>query len=428
MLLADSPLDLAGLAALGKKKKFKFDFKKKGPIAAMKALAPGKVMKLTRPLLKAGPIKGAKALFGKDEKSKALRKQARTAYVETVMKSQAALSPSFEKHYAFEQRRARVKALQTEAATTTDPERLRQIEAELAREAREQQKYLQGGKAVAAIFSIVGTVFPVLQLVSAAITLGVRAITAQDQKNAEKQLRFAEERAVKEMIAQGLSDGQARQVIALLKSGVDAQTALSSVLHPAGPYGGINPGGMYTPIEPEIPMKHPVYTTLPVPSPEPQVFIKNGASLAPDESMARFLSWLKGWRPEYYQQLVMQQPELLDVAAGSPTSLSGYDDWGHYDDLAGLGEINWGAIIDGVSGAVSAIGKTYFDTQMMKAQIEQVKRGQAPLPTAQAQQVAQQRTTAAGQATGMPSWVMPVGLGAGALFLGFLLFGSGRRG
>lgn len=413
MLLADEPLDLAGLAALGKKK-FKFDFKKKGPIAALKALAPGKVMKLTKPLLKAGPIKGAKALFGKDEKSKELRKQARIAYVETVMKSQAALSPSFEKHYAFEQRRNKVKALQTEAATTTDPERLRQIEAELAREAKEQQKYLQGGKAVAAIFSIVGTVFPVLQLVAAAITLGVRAISTQDQKNAEKQLRFAEDSAIQAMVSQGLSDAQARQVISLMKSGVDAQTALLSVLKPQSQ---------------EFAMENfPVVQVRPSSVPADRGIIRDGGGLPPDESVARFLSWLNGWRPDYYRELVAKQPEVLDVAAGSPTSLSGYDDWGNYDELAGLGEINWGGIIEGISGAVSTIGKTYFDTQMMKAQLDQVKRGQAPLPTAQAQQVAQQRAVAAGQASGLPSWVMPLGLGAGALLLGFTLFGGRRRG
>lgn len=414
MLLADEPLDLAGLAALGKKKKFKIDLKKKGPIEAMKALSPKKVMELTKPILKAGPIKGGKALFGKDEKSKELRKQARTAYVETVMKSQAALSPSFERHYEFEQRRQRVKALQGEAAATTDPERLRQIEQELSREAKEQEKYLKGGKVVASIFSIVGTVFPVLQLVSAAIMLGVRAITAQDQEAAAQQLQRAEDRAVQEMIAQGLSDAQARNVIALIKSGVDAQTALLTVL------------------QPQVLETQPMYQTLPyVPPAERGVVIRDGDKLPPDESVARFLSWLKGWRPDYYQQLVASQPEVLDIAAGSPTSLAGhdgYDDWGHYDALAGLGQIDWGGIINGISGAVSSIGKTYFDTQMMKAQLEQVKRGQAPLPTAQAQQVAQQRAAAAGQARPLPPWVMPVGLGAIALLGGFLLFGRRRRG
>ena len=136
----------------------------------------------------------------------------------------------------------------------------------------------------------------------------------------------------------------------------------------------------------------------------------------PQAAQQAFLDWLKSYNLEAYEAVLAEMPMIRAPA------LSGYRDYG---DLAGLGF--WESLATAANAIVSTAGtvmKSVYDKKLMDVQIKQMQAQQAPLPTPMAQQVVSGQRPA--PATGVPTWLWPVGGGA-LLLVGFLLF-RGRRG
>lgn len=402
MLLVES-----GMGGLAGKKKGRF--KGKGGFAMMKAIAPDKLWKATKPIMKAGPKAGLKAPFSKDAKSQLLKDQMKTAYVDTVMKSQAAVSPSFDKHYEAELRKRRMKELTGALSQTTDREEFDRIQAELDALGKDHKKYLKTGKLVGAVFSILGMVFPILQIVSAAIALGLKHEGTREQERSQQQLKLAEEQAVREMVAQGLTDAQARAVINMMKQGTDPKTAMLIALQQQAEPD--EDAGREQDHRARLPKDWPTNTGVVKPMLEEK-------KLSKQEAGERFLSWLREWRPDYYARIERERPDLLVVHADEE-ALQGMDwDTGDYNGLLdGLGQ--WGEWIGAIGTAVSNVAGSVIDYQTAQAQLKQLRNQQPPLTPAQ-QQAQQNQRAAQTQGQGkLPGWVLPAGLlgVAGLIFM-----------
>lgn len=342
-------------------------------------------------------LKEAKAIHKADVK------EAREAWVQGPMKWTAMIDPVARKHYEHEQRVREIKALQAELSATQDPARAQAIQARLQALDKKEQDYQKQGAIARTVVSVVAMVVPGLQFLSPFISAANAAYSAakgarnlEKAEQAEKEAARHEAEAVAHLVANGIPRDQALQVVARLKAGVPAEQALQSVLSGA-----------------------------PAPAPVRQEW-KPMKLETPEAAQAAFLQWLKGWKPEVYEAVA----KAADNAA-SPGAYRINDDLGEYeyqlsDNLGGLGF--WDSIGSAVTNIANTAGtllKTYYDKRVMDVQLKQLKAGQAPLPTQQAERVASGQEAppaGSGAAAGMsswPSWLLPVGIGVGAWFVFF---------
>jgi len=124
-----------------------------------------------------------------------------------------------------------------------------------------------------------------------------------------------------------------------------------------------------------------------------------GPQISETEARARFLDWFAKWRPDAAKALRDLNPALLSPSSPAPGSLSGLgddddghdDDQGHYTgELSGLGDLSddLTSFVDTFSDAASTVMKNITEAKTLQLQLERMRQGRAPLPTAQAQRFA----------------------------------------
>jgi hypothetical protein len=336
----------------------------------------------------------------------------------------AKIDPVMAKHYEHELRDNEIKALRVQIDATDDPAQRQALEARLKSLAKKEEAYQKQGAIVRTIVSIAAMVVPVLapiaiywQVASAAYAAAKAAGNIQAQKKAISDMKRQEAEAIGHMVSQGLSQGQAQQVLGLLKQGVPVEDALKRVLAaPPAEEGQQRVIGLPAPDWKTRGTVKPGYSTMPVTKfkyPE----YKTMKLESPQAAQKAFLDWLKSYNPEAHDAVLREMPR-----APGAMSLSGYRD---YSDLSGLGF--WDTLATAASSIVSAAGtlmKGVYDKKLMDLQIKQMKAQQAPLPTPVAQQVVEGQRPAPGAS--MPPWVLPVA-GVGLAGLLFYLVTSRRR-
>ncbi|HJX19121.1 MAG TPA: hypothetical protein VJ437_13140 [Acidiferrobacterales bacterium] len=397
-----------GLDGLGKFSLKKL-IKKVAPPAIVKKLVPPvlvpKQILEVAPILKQLPgvvqipttIKEAKAMQKEDIK------EARTAYVDYVMKPLAKVDPTMKLHYEHELRDNEMKRLRVEIAATEDPVKRQALEGQLKRLEKKEAAYQKQGAIVRTIVSIAAVVVPVLapiaiylQAANAAYAAAMAKRAYDNAREAKKNIERSEAEVVAVLVKNDVPRDQALRIVALIRNGMPVDAALKSVLSGA-----------------------------PAPATNQQEW-KPVKLETPEAAQQAFMNWLKGWRPEVYDAVM----EKINQSQ----SLNGYavdDDTGEFvhqiSGLSGLGF--WDSFATAASSIVSVAGsvlKTMNDQKVVELQLKQLKAQQAPMPTPVAEKAA-----ATGQmpvVSGVPSWLLPAGLGVAALGLGVWFFMRRRRG
>ncbi len=414
-----------GLGSLGKRKGF---LKKLMPSKAVQRVlappvfVPKEVIKQVPAVAK---LPGVRPIPTTQKELKAVQKEdvkaLRKVYVENVMKPLSKIDPTMKVHYEHELRDNEIKRLRAQIGGTEDPVKRQALEAQLKRLEKKEAAYQKTGAIVKTIVQIVMYLIPVTTAVAVAWQLANAAYAAakakqnMDQMREAKKARRASETAMFDMLVrEGLTQDQARHVTQLLGQGVPLEDALKR---------GLAVGRL-----PEQEVKQWLVPTSKAEEYKPMKLESK------EEAQQRFLSWLKGWRPEMYEAVVSKLQEsqpLNGYVVDFDTGEFVYSDRG----LAGLGF--WESLATAVSSVVqagSALLKASNDQKVVQLQLKQLKAQQAPLPTPVVERVAAGQmpapagSGAAAGAGGMPRWLLPAGLGLAAVGFGAWFFmRRGRR-
>lgn len=269
-------------------------------------------------------------------------------------------------------------------------------------------------KVVLPILAIVAVFIPVLapfavyfRLASVALAAKEKREQLQAQKKAAREIKQEEEKTIATLVEGGLTRAEAEQVLKMIESGMDSTQAIQAVL-------GSAPRAV-------------------------NVTATDALRLEPEQAQVAFMTWLRGWRPEFYKKLLEENPAAVVAPGGDGVPGQRRPEWGvsqntgewlHAESgIAGLGQTEVGASIadwiSGIANVATSVMKYQLDRDTLKVQLERARAGMAPAPTAQAQDYARRQDMAnrgqppsGGMFAGM---MVPLavagGLGIGAWFL-----------
>lgn len=334
---------------------------------------------------------GASAAFKQaQEEGEKVKNKLKDAYIKGPMRLLAAIDPTMKMHYEHELRIVDIKTLTAELNATEDPTARAALVARIQGLQEKEAKYQKYGAIARTVLSIVAAVIPVLAVFAPLIRAANTAYGVLQQRKqyveAKRSLEEAQRQeadAIEYLVSKDIPRDKAVRVVQLLKTGVPAEAALKSVL--AG--------------EPAPAAVKQEYKTMKLDTPE--------------AAQAAFMQWLKGWNPAAYDAVAVEMTKARQPSLGGSvdddTGIYGYSDSG----LRGLGFWEtFNTAVSNISNLAAPLMKSYYDKKTLDVQLQQMKAGNAPLPTQQAQAVATGQAPAPGSApagAGMPGWLLPVG-------------------